>query len=180
MKTVEAEPIPLADTGAYPGTPRLPALVYRGAFADVLGTDAAARIEQVFHENGWSAGWRDTVYDYHHYHSTAHEVLGCYRGRARIQLGGPHGPTLELAPGDVLLLPAGAAHKKLEASEDFCVVGCYADGREYDMLRGHTGERPAADEHIAALPAPRADPVYGVDGPLRAYLTPRERQASRD
>jgi uncharacterized protein YjlB len=156
--------------GPFRTNPRLPALVYRGAFAGLIGEQAAAHVERVFHQHGWSEGWRDGVYDYHHYHSTAHEVLGCYQGSARVQLGGPQGPELELAAGDVLLLPAGTAHKQLKASADFCVVGCYAEGRAYDMLRGLPGERPAADARIHALSAPRADPVYGADGPLCAYI----------
>lgn len=170
MTTAEIEAIPLADEDAYPGSSSLPVLLYRGAFADA-GDERPEHIERTFARNGWTAGWRDTVYDYHHYHSTAHEVLGCYRGRARLQLGGPRGPTLELAAGDVLLLPAGCAHKRLEASPDFRVVGCYAEGREYDMMRGAPGERPSADARIAALPPPRADPVYGSTGPLHAHLS---------
>jgi uncharacterized protein YjlB len=166
MASVEVEPIHVPGDAAYPGNARLPALLYRGA---VTGS-APDRIERTFHGNGWTAGWRDTVYDYHHYHSTAHEVLGCYRGHARLQLGGPQGPTLELGAGDVLLLPAGTAHRRLDASPDFCVVGCYAEGREYDMLRGRPEERPAADARIAALPLPKADPVYGASGPLRQYI----------
>lgn len=167
----EVEAIRLADDGTFPGNARLPVLVYRSAFpADTLGEDAPDHIERTFRSNGWTAGWRDTVHDYHHYHSCAHEVLGCFRGRARLQLGGPRGPTLELSAGDVLLLPAGSAHKRLEASDDFCVVGGYAEGRDYDMLRGVPGERPSADARIAVLPPPRADPVSGADGPLHAYL----------
>jgi uncharacterized protein YjlB len=154
MNVAEVEAIHLADDGAFPGS-RLPALLYRGAFADSPSAGAPDQIEKTFHRNGWTAGWRDSVYDYHHYHSTAHEVLGCYRGRARVQLGGPAGPTLELAAGDVLLLPAGTAHKRLESSADFCVVGCYAEGREYDMMRGRPEERPAADSRIARCRRPR-------------------------
>ena len=54
-------------------------------------------------------------------------------------------------------------------SEDFAVVGCYAGSRRYDMMYGHRGERPAADERIARIPPPEADPVYGQDGPLAVH-----------
>ncbi|HKJ70209.1 MAG TPA: cupin domain-containing protein, partial [Gammaproteobacteria bacterium] len=106
------------------------------------------------------------VFGFHHYHATAHEALGVFQGRARLQLGGPEGMEVEAAAGDVLVLPAGVAHKCL-ASEDFVAVGAYPAGQDPDMNRGDAGERPAADERIAAVPLPPADPVAGADGPLR-------------
>jgi len=126
----------------------------------------ATAIEETFHANGWTGGWRDTVYDYSHYHSTAHEVLGCFRGSARLQLGGDGGPELTFSAGDVLLLPAGTPHRRLDASDDFCVVGCYSEGRAYDMLREGREGLAAAESRIAALPLPRKDPVYGASVPI--------------
>lgn len=123
-------------------------------------------IERAFEQHGWSNGWRDGVYDYHHFHSTAHEVLGCYGGRAQVQLGGPEGPIVPPERGDVLVLPAGVAHKRVQASADFAVVGAYADGRDYDMQRGDAQTEPALTRQIARVPHPRADPVYGSAGPL--------------
>jgi len=69
--------------------------------------------------------------------------------------------------GDVIVIPAGVAHQKLDASSDFAVVGAYPDGRDWDLLRGRPGERPEADRKIAALPIPDNDPIYGAEGPLR-------------
>jgi uncharacterized protein YjlB len=46
-------------------------------------------------------------------------------------------------------------------------VGAYPDGRHWDLLTGKPGERPKADQNIAALPLPDNDPVDGPDGPLR-------------
>lgn len=166
IRQARIEVLPLRDADPFPNNPLIPVLVYHGAFALDDDDERATCIEQTFHSNGWTNGWRDTVYDYHHYHSVAHEVLGCFRGRAILQVGGDHGPKVELAPGDVVMLPAGTAHKKLSASEDFLVVGAYAEGREYDMLCGQERERPHADERIRTLPPPRLDPVYGADGPL--------------
>jgi uncharacterized protein YjlB len=34
------------------------------------------------------------------------------------------------------------------------------------LLRGHKGERPAADERIARVPLPAEDPLDGKQGPL--------------
>jgi len=154
---------------SFPNNPRLPVLLYRAAFRLLANGNAASSIEKTFARNGWSGGWRDGVYNYHHYHSTAHEVLGCYAGRALIQVGGADGPVLEFARGDVLLLPAGAAHKSPESSKDFSVVGAYAQGRSYDLRRGRAEELADAVRHIAEVPLPERDPVYGEKGPLKQH-----------
>jgi uncharacterized protein YjlB len=162
----DIEVIRVSDDGCFPNNARLPVLLYRGAFRRSKRSDPATVVERVFAMNRWSRAWHDGVYGYHHYHSTAHEALGCFAGRARLQVGGPDGPEVELAAGDVLVLPAGVSHKNVEASDDFSVVGSYAAGRAFDMKYGHADERPEADERIAQVPLPEADPVYGVDGPL--------------
>jgi uncharacterized protein YjlB len=113
-----------------------------------------------------SGTWRNGIYSYHHYHSTAHEVLGCYRGSAKVQFGGESGIVEELSAGDVVIIPAGVGHKNLGASADFAVVGAYPRGQDYDMNYGKPGERPRADENIARVPLPETDPIFGKDGPL--------------
>jgi uncharacterized protein YjlB len=153
----------------FPNNARLPALLYRAALRLVASAKAAESIEKTFARNGWTSGWRDGVYNYHHYHSTAHEVLGCYAGRGLIQLGGPDGPTFEFKRGDVLLLPAGVAHKSADTSKDFSVVGAYAQGRAYDMLRGRADEPADVAQRIAQVPLPELDPVYGKQGPLAEH-----------
>ncbi|HEV8246538.1 MAG TPA: cupin domain-containing protein [Polyangiaceae bacterium] len=156
----------LYEDAGFPNNASLPVLLYHQAFDLKDVDDPGALIERVFACHGWSNGWRSGIYDFHHYHSTAHEVLGCYAGKARVQLGGPSGPTLEFQRGDVLVIPAGVAHKNVEAGRSFRVVGAYANGADYDMNSGREGERPLADERIAQLPRPEADPVHGPSGPL--------------
>ncbi|MFN5715908.1 MAG: hypothetical protein ACK463_15290, partial [Bradyrhizobium sp.] len=117
MSAVKAGAEPLAmvfqDDGLVPNNP-MPFLVYRGAVD--AGRDPEAAIEQLFGSHGWGAMWRNGVYDFAHYHATVHEVLGVARGRARVQFGGAHGQALEIAAGDVALLPAGTGHQCLSAS----------------------------------------------------------------
>jgi uncharacterized protein YjlB len=155
-----------ADDGRFPNS-RLPLIVYKAALLDAGGRVAAAQVEACFDANHWSEHWRNGVYDYQHYHSMAHETLGCYAGRAVVRLGGgTNGLNIEFAAGDCILIPAGVAHMQIEASRDFRVVGAYTGGQTPDLLRGLPGERPAADQRIAALALPAADPVLGPAGPV--------------
>jgi uncharacterized protein YjlB len=153
-------PVVLEDDGIFPNNPR-PLLLYTGA----VGTDPQA-IEALFTSNDWPAAWRNGVYPYHHYHSTAHEALGVYSGSATVQFGGPDGAAVTIGAGDVAVIPAGVAHKCLERSPDFRVVGAYPRGQRWDMCYGKPGERPGADRRIAAVPDPASDPVRGGDGTL--------------
>ena len=155
----------LADDGVFPNNPALPAILMRGAM-DLPDADPASAVEAVFHASGWGGSWRNGVYAFHHYHSTAHEVLGCYGGSATIQLGGPEGMVVRVERGDVVVIPAGVAHKNLGQTDGFRVVGAYPAGQRPDMCYGRQGERPGSDDRIARVPPPDADPVFGTDGPL--------------
>lgn len=106
------------------------------------------------------------MFDYHHYHSNAHEVLGVQSGFASIQAGGENGEILELRAGDIIILPAGTGHKRLKASTDFKIVGAYPNGMHYNLRVGKQDERPQALEEIKHVPIPETDPVFGSTGPL--------------
>jgi len=155
----------LKDDGTFPNN-ALPVLIYHGAF-DMVQDNPASQIEQTFDSNLWGGVWRNGMYTYHHYHSTSHEVIACYGGEARIQLGGPSGISADLVAGDVIIIPAGVAHKNVTCSANFRIVGAYPRGQHnYDLRRGLPGERPRVDERIARVPLPDSDPVYGAAGPL--------------
>ncbi|WP_442864838.1 hypothetical protein [Bosea sp. NBC_00550] len=93
----------LEERDGVPNNPRLPVLVYEAAFSPET-PDLAAAMEKRFAENGWPPQWRNGIYDFHHYHSQGHEVLGIAAGSADITLGGPCGRDLTIRAGDVLLL----------------------------------------------------------------------------
>jgi uncharacterized protein YjlB len=126
-------------------------------------------IETLFAANHWGGAWRNGVYGFHHYHSTAHEVLGVYAGTARVQFGGDEGIALEVNPGDVVIVPAGVAHKNLGSSPGFRTVGAYPLVQRPDMNYGKPTERPRAGRNISGVRLPQADPVYGARGPLRKH-----------
>ena len=154
------------DDGIIPNNPKLPLVVLREAVKAGIA-DAASAIEQLFRRNRWVGTWKGIVFTYHHYHSNAHEVLGCYAGSATIQFGGEKGEILEIEAGDVAILPAGTGHKRLRSSGDFGVVGGYPRGQgNYDMNTGKAGERPQVIENIRRVSLPDSDPVSGSKGPL--------------
>ena len=136
----------------------LPVLVYRS----VLPLHAAGKAS-VFRERfrgaGWTGIWTDTIYDYTHFHSNAHEVLGIAEGTVTLRLGGEEGSLFRMKAGDMLVLPAGVGHRRLGGDDDLKVIGAYPRGQShYDMKR-----------HGRAIPRvglPASDPFYGVDGPL--------------
>jgi uncharacterized protein YjlB len=149
------------DDGGIPNSP-LPVLVYHG-----LGIAAdAAEYEALFARNDWLGAWRDGIFSFHHFHSTAHEVLGIVGGSAAVVLGGPRGRRFEVQRGDVLVLPAGTGHCNVGSSSDLLVVGAYPEGMPWDIRRGDPGEHDEALANIRAVPLPGADPVKGPDGPL--------------
>ncbi|RYD18540.1 MAG: cupin [Verrucomicrobiaceae bacterium] len=153
-----------ADDGRTPNNPKLPLVVMRRTAA-ASAADPAAWFEETFSSHGWSGTWRWTVYPYQHFHSTNHEVLGIFRGTATLMLGGEQGAEFEVSVGDVLVLPAGMGHMRVEASDDFQVVGAYPGGKEPDLiLPGY--DLLSARRRIAEVPLPELDPVAGEGGAL--------------
>ncbi len=145
----------------------LPLVIRRAAIEPDPDAPAEA-FEAAFRANGWTAGWRNGIFPYEHYHSTAHEVLGIAAGSALVRFGGEGGREVPLATGDVIVIPAGTGHKLIEEDANLLVVGAYAEGRSWDIVRPAPAKLEAALARIAAVPHPSADPVDGPDGPLMA------------
>jgi uncharacterized protein YjlB len=153
------------DDGVIPNNARWPLVLYRGAVSLPADLDPAAIMEDLFERNGWGDSWRNGIYDYVHYHSRIHEVLGIAKGNGAVRFGGNRGKTIQLKAGDVAILPAGTGHQCLASGPDFLVVGAYPPSGTYD-------ECTKSEEHARALKTipkvgrPRKDPVYGSKGPL--------------
>jgi uncharacterized protein YjlB len=163
------------DDGRVPNNPRLPFIYYRTPIDLPDDEDPAAAFEQLFYENGWGDAWRNGIYDYVHYHSSTHEVLGIARGHAKVRFGGNKGKVFELRPGDVAILPAGTGHQALAVSDDLLVVGAYPPEGKYDECTGSEEEHARALSSIPRVPVPAKDPVFGPEGPLLDCWKPRKR-----
>jgi uncharacterized protein YjlB len=156
------EALTLDDDGGIPNS-SLPVLLYHDALDGAAG---AAAYEELFAAHGWLGAWRDGIFRFHHFHSTAHEVLGIARGTVDVMLGGPNGRQLALAAGDVVVLPAGTGHRNMASSADLLVVGAYPNGMRWDLRRGDPAERDEVLANISRVPLPDQDPVRGRDGQL--------------
>ncbi|MDA8250059.1 MAG: cupin domain-containing protein [Rhodospirillales bacterium] len=157
----EPETHEFAGDGVFPNSP-LPLLIYRAA----LPADAAA-MERHFAEHGWRGGWRDGIYDFHHFHSNAHEVLGIARGEVRAMFGGPQGQEFTLHAGDVVVIPAGVAHRNMGDAGDLLVVGAYPGAAAFDTRRGDPAEYAEVLRNVSSVKLPDSDPVDGEAGALR-------------
>ncbi|MHC8522868.1 hypothetical protein ACPJHQ_18890 [Rossellomorea sp. H39__3] len=86
MEIAELKILYFEDDGIIPNNPNLPVLLYRDALSGE--TDSP---EMVFERNGWFNSWRNGIFDYHHFHSNTHEVLGVIDGEAEVLVGASSG-----------------------------------------------------------------------------------------
>ncbi|WP_073168388.1 cupin domain-containing protein [Tangfeifania diversioriginum] len=164
-KNAEIVTLQLEENGNFPNNSNLPVLLYKNAF-DFAEGDPASTIEKVLAANNWNNSWRNGIFSYQHYHSNAHEALGVYSGWAEVQLGGPGNEPVRIEKGDLVVLPAGTAHKRIDSGGGFAVVGAYPDGQRYDMNYGEAAEKQEAVKNIRKVPLPSNDPLFGAKGKM--------------
>jgi uncharacterized protein YjlB len=154
----------------------MPVLIYQKVLnLPEQKSKAAVIIQKIFARNAWSNSWRNSIYDFHHYHSVTHECMGICEGTATIITGGPGGRRVKLSQGDVIMLPAGVAHKCLKFSQNFLCVGAYPGGKDFDLKTGTDIEYKQAMENIKKLPLPENDPVFGKEGFMKVYWKKEEK-----
>jgi uncharacterized protein YjlB len=155
------------DDGSIPNNPRLPLVVYPGALQ--ASSDLAASCKRQLEQNGWDGIWVDGIFGYHHFHSTAHEVLVVIEGMASVQFGGRAGEILELSARDVVVLPAGTGHARQSQSPQLSVIGAYPRGQRWDLCTESAVEHDRLVQNIERVPLPKSDPIFGESGPLLTY-----------
>jgi len=170
MKTQHITPYLLQPNGKIPNNQQLPLLVYQQVFE--AKEDLVSQFKEAFEQHNWRGTWADSVFDYHHYHSTSHEALGVAAGSALLVLGGPDAQEIEVRAGDMLVLPAGTGHCLESSSADFKVVGAYPEGQaSYDICTEEDDPKEKK-KNIRKVPLPETDPVAGANGPLLEHWRP--------
>ena len=142
---------------------KLPVLMFRGALAPTAMAKAR-RFREAFRRNGWAGVWTDTIYDYTHFHSNAHEVLGIAEGKVTIILGGVEGRRFRLKAGDMLAIPAGVGHRRVGEDAGLKVIGAYPPGQSHFNMK-------RKGRAVPRVPIPDTDPLYGRGGPLTRCWT---------
>src|SRR5690554_807719 len=89
VNKVKAQTHTIKESRHFPNNTALPLVYYPKAIS--IDEGDADTVEEIFKSNNWHDTWRSDIYKQHHYHSTAHEVLGIYKGCAKVQFGGPEG-----------------------------------------------------------------------------------------
>lgn len=157
----------MAPYGRLHNFPRLPVILYEQVL--LLGENAENEVKELFEKNGWINAWTNGIFDYPHYHTTAHEVLAVIEGDCLLELGWADGSIQKVLKGDIVVLPAGVVHRNAGSSEDFTVIGAYANGQQCDMNYGNEENREKDEENIKNVPSPGKDPVFGNKGPIIDY-----------
>ncbi|KAF7505329.1 hypothetical protein GJ744_001032 [Endocarpon pusillum] len=122
-----------------------PLLIYHSAFQ----TPSASQIESHLSSIGVvTPAWRYTMYSTSHFHSN-----------------NPGRVEREVQKGDVIVVPAGVAHRLLEDKGGFSMVGSYPGGKSWDICYGREEEADKVG-NIKHLGWFDKDPIYGDKGPV--------------
>lgn len=118
VRQCKAKAIRFSDDGIVPNNPRWPLILYRRALRFSTGFEPGTVIDSLFETNGRGRSWRDSIYDFVHYHSQVHEVLGVASGHALVEFGGVRGRRLRLAAGDVAICRQGSRRARISSSSE--------------------------------------------------------------
>ena len=129
MRERKANSFRFKDDGIVPNHPKWPLILYRGAVVLPDAFDPSAVFEELFAGNDWGQSWRNGIYDFIHYHSQIHEVLGIARGEAQVQFGGLNGRKL-MVEGGRCGNPAGRHRSPASGSQRR-----FAGGRRLSAIR---------------------------------------------
>jgi uncharacterized protein YjlB len=157
----------IASQNYFPGNPYYPLLIYKKALADM--NESLEAIQDRLTQNNWRDSWLGRIYDFHHYHSKTHEVLVIISGDCQVQFGGDHGLIDTVDQDDVVIIPAGVAHKSLKTSNNFQCIGAYPLDVGCGINYGTVEEYPEAIEMIQQVKLPLKDPIFGINGLLFNY-----------
>ena len=97
--------------------------------------------------------WRSTIYDFPHFHSTAHELVSCYSGSALIKFGGDseESITIKVSEGESVFIPAGVGHQRIEEFSNFECIGSYPLNMTADLQYGKVEKFEECDKRISNL-----------------------------
>ncbi|SER72343.1 Uncharacterized protein YjlB [Propionibacterium cyclohexanicum] len=151
----------IADSPTNPGN-SVPVLHYRQAVQST--GDLTVEFDQLFTRHRWLGAWTAQLYDVDHVHPDAFEVLGIVRGEGVVVCGGVPGTGIDVAPGDVLVIPAGVTHRS--GAGPLTVVGAYFEDARPSTVKVAGSDTVMMAEQAANVPAPDMDPIFGDNGPL--------------
>lgn len=132
----------------------LPVLILRGLLS-LHAARKAASFRKRFKANGWTGLWTDTIYDYTHFHSNAHEVLGIAEGKVALRIGGEASLLLRPRAGDMIVIPAGVGHRRVGGDNGLKVIGAYPRGQSHYDMKRHGKMMPR-------VASPETDPFFGA------------------
>lgn len=158
--TTSVHRVHLDDDGTFPNNGQYPALILKSVFD---GTQDEG-VKRIIKNGQWTTPWAWGIFEYHHYHSKAWELLLCVRGEALVQLGGSTGPAVSISCGDSVLIPPGVAHKQLKADGSFTLLGAYPTQDFDGLIDTLTGlPTPEQRDTINACYVPLTEPITGLN-----------------